>query len=90
MQSHAEEPTYLIFWLYNTTIWLHLMRCDNAINRTLEALGSLSLIEEILNSVFGMFYDMEILEASQAKPRSSVRDPFRGTKDRPATRCCVT
>ncbi|KAI0361327.1 hypothetical protein OH77DRAFT_1417565 [Trametes cingulata] len=50
--SHAEDPTYLIFWLYNTTVWLHLMRCDNAISRTCENLGSLALIEEILNSVF--------------------------------------
>ncbi|EIW64338.1 uncharacterized protein TRAVEDRAFT_68170 [Trametes versicolor FP-101664 SS1] len=50
--NHAEDPTYLIFWLYNTTIWLHLMRCDNAISRTCDALGSLALIEEILNSVF--------------------------------------
>ncbi|KAI9060570.1 ankyrin [Trametes sanguinea] len=50
--SHAEDPTYLIFWLYNTTVWLHLMRCDNAISRTCDALGSLALIEEILNSVF--------------------------------------
>ncbi|KAI0721376.1 DIL domain-containing protein [Cerioporus squamosus] len=50
--SHAEDTTYLIFWLYNTTVWLHLMRCDKAISETCEALGSLSLIEEILNSVF--------------------------------------
>ncbi|KAH9944153.1 uncharacterized protein BXZ73DRAFT_87111 [Epithele typhae] len=50
--SHAEDPTYLVFWLYNTTVWLHLMRCDNAINQVCEQLGSLSLIEEILNSVF--------------------------------------
>ncbi|CDO73489.1 hypothetical protein BN946_scf185013.g124 [Trametes cinnabarina] len=50
--SHAEDPTYLIFWLYNTTIWLHLMRCDKAVSRTCDALGSLALIEEILNSVF--------------------------------------
>lgn len=55
-QSHSEDPTYLIFWLYNTTVWLHLMRCDNAINNTCEALGSLSLVEEILNSVFGMLH----------------------------------
>ncbi|KAI0660350.1 DIL domain-containing protein [Cubamyces menziesii] len=50
--NHAEDPTYLIFWLYNTTIWLHLMRCDNAISKTCESLGSIALIEEILNSVF--------------------------------------
>ena len=53
MQTHAEDLTYLTFWLYNTTVWLHLMRCDKAINQTCESLGSLSLIEEILNSVFG-------------------------------------
>ncbi|KAI0652121.1 DIL domain-containing protein [Trametes meyenii] len=50
--NHAEDPTYLIFWLYNTTVWLHLMRCDNSISRTCDWLGSLALIEEILNSVF--------------------------------------
>ncbi|TFK92779.1 hypothetical protein K466DRAFT_539135 [Polyporus arcularius HHB13444] len=50
--THAEDTTYLIFWLYNTTVWLHLMRCDKDISETCEALGSLSLIEEILNSVF--------------------------------------
>ncbi len=31
------------------------MRCDNAISRTCDALGSLALIEEILNSVFGLY-----------------------------------
>ncbi|KAI8980743.1 DIL domain-containing protein [Trametes punicea] len=50
--NHAEDPTYLIFWLYNTTVWLHLMRCDHVTSRTCDALGSLALIEEILNSVF--------------------------------------
>lgn len=32
------------------------MRCDNAISKTCDALGSLSLIEEILNSVFGKLF----------------------------------
>lgn len=52
-QNRADDATSLIFWLYNITVWLHLMRCDNAINQTLEMLGSFGLIEEIHNSVFG-------------------------------------
>ncbi|KZT75110.1 hypothetical protein DAEQUDRAFT_720328 [Daedalea quercina L-15889] len=50
--NRADDPTTLIFWLYNTTVWLHLLRCDKAINETLEMLGSFTLIEEIINSDF--------------------------------------
>ncbi|KAI0931856.1 hypothetical protein AcW1_000858 [Taiwanofungus camphoratus] len=50
--NRADDTTSLIFWLYNTTVWLHLMRCDKAITQTCEMLGSFALIEEILNSVF--------------------------------------
>ncbi|EIM92597.1 uncharacterized protein STEHIDRAFT_151915 [Stereum hirsutum FP-91666 SS1] len=50
--NRPEDLTCLIFWLYNTTVWLHLMRCDNSINETCELLGSFVLIEEVINSVF--------------------------------------
>ncbi|GBE77775.1 hypothetical protein SCP_0106570 [Sparassis crispa] len=50
--NRAEDATCLIFWLYNTTVWLHVMRCDDAISGTCEYLGSFALIEEIINSVF--------------------------------------
>ena len=40
--------------LYNTTLWLHLMKCDESINQTCEALGSFEMIEEVINSVFGL------------------------------------
>lgn len=53
MQNRGEDLTCLVFWLYNITIWLHLMRCDEALKETCEMLGSYTLIEEILNSVFG-------------------------------------
>ena len=43
----------LAFWLYNTTIWLHLMQCDTSINEACEMLGSFEMIEELLNAVFG-------------------------------------
>ncbi|PSR75867.1 hypothetical protein PHLCEN_2v8781 [Hermanssonia centrifuga] len=51
--NRGDDLTYLVFWLYNITIWLHLMRCDEALKETCELLGSYTLIEEILNSVFG-------------------------------------
>ncbi|KAG5653579.1 hypothetical protein H0H81_012086 [Sphagnurus paluster] len=50
--SRADDVTCLVFWLYNTTIWLHLMQCDNSINEACEMLGSFEMIEEVINSVF--------------------------------------
>jgi len=53
-QSRSEELSYLVFWLYNATIWLHLLECDNSIREACEMLDSFELIEEAINSVFGM------------------------------------
>lgn len=50
--NRGEDLSCLVFWLYNVTVWLHLMRCDEALKETCEMLGSYTLIEEILNSVF--------------------------------------
>ncbi|EIN14146.1 hypothetical protein PUNSTDRAFT_95756 [Punctularia strigosozonata HHB-11173 SS5] len=50
--SHPDDIACLIFWLYNTTVWLHLLRCDQSINEACELLGSFVLIEEVINSVF--------------------------------------
>ena len=52
-QSRAEDLSCLVFWLYNMTLWLHLLECDNSINEACEMLGSFELIEEVINSVFG-------------------------------------
>lgn len=52
-QSRSEDLSTLVFWQYNLTVWLHLMRCDDAIRETCEALDTYTLIEEVLNSVFG-------------------------------------
>lgn len=41
--------------MYNTTLWLHLMKCDKSINQACEAVESFELIEEVINSVFGMW-----------------------------------
>ncbi|KAG9314294.1 hypothetical protein JVU11DRAFT_5083 [Chiua virens] len=50
--SRSEDVTCLIFWLYNVTVWLHLMQCDNSINDACEMLGSFELLEQVINSVF--------------------------------------
>ncbi|KAI0080315.1 hypothetical protein K474DRAFT_1769549 [Panus rudis PR-1116 ss-1] len=50
--NRAEDLTCLVFWLYNLTVWLHLMRSDASIQSTCEALDTHTLIEEVLNSVF--------------------------------------
>ncbi|KAJ7487517.1 DIL domain-containing protein [Mycena galericulata] len=50
--ERADDVTCLVFWLRNTTLWLHLLRCDNSINEACEMLGSFELIEEVINSVF--------------------------------------
>ncbi|OCH94762.1 hypothetical protein OBBRIDRAFT_845272 [Obba rivulosa] len=50
--SRDEDITTLLFWLYNTTVWLHLMRCDDTINETCEELGSFITVEDTINSVF--------------------------------------
>jgi hypothetical protein len=50
--NRPDDITCLVFWLYNLTMWLHLMQCDNSINEACEMLGSFELIEEVINSVY--------------------------------------
>ncbi|KAL1754670.1 DIL domain-containing protein [Schizophyllum commune] len=50
--NHGEDITNLVFWLYNLTVWLHLMECDKTISEACEMLGSFEIIEEVINSVF--------------------------------------
>jgi hypothetical protein len=57
-QSRPDDFPCLVFWLHNTTIWLHLMRCDDSINEACELLGSFVLIEEVINSVFGAHLEL--------------------------------
>lgn len=54
-QSRAEDLSCLVFWLYNTTLWLHLLECDTSISEACEMLGSFEIIEEVINSVFGRY-----------------------------------
>jgi hypothetical protein len=53
VQNRSEDVTYLVFWLYNTTILLHLLECDNSINEACEMLGSFEHLEEVINTVTG-------------------------------------
>lgn len=40
--------------MYNSTIWLHLLRCDATTNEICDSLESFTLIEEVIGSIFGM------------------------------------
>jgi hypothetical protein len=53
IQGRADDIACLVFWLYNTLAWLHLMECDESISETCEKMGFLEIIEEVINSVFG-------------------------------------
>lgn len=53
IQHTPENIPTLLFWLHNTTAWLHLMRCDSSVSEACDILGSFSLIEEVINSAFG-------------------------------------
>ena len=53
LQSRSDDITCLVFWLYNTTMWLHLMECDKSISEVCEMLGSFGMIGEVIKSVFG-------------------------------------
>ncbi|KAL0951306.1 hypothetical protein HGRIS_008013 [Hohenbuehelia grisea] len=50
--NRSEDISCLVFWLYNSTVWLHLLQCDTSINESCDMLGSFDLIEEVINSVF--------------------------------------
>ncbi|KAH7910885.1 DIL domain-containing protein [Hygrophoropsis aurantiaca] len=50
--TQPEDITCLLFWLRNSTVWLHLMRCDNDINEALEMLGTFELVEQVINAIF--------------------------------------
>ncbi|KAJ2927192.1 hypothetical protein H1R20_g9913, partial [Candolleomyces eurysporus] len=50
--NNADDLTNLIFWLHNTSIWLHLMQSDSSMSEACEMLGSFELIEEVINSVY--------------------------------------
>ncbi|KAG6828707.1 hypothetical protein H0H92_007015 [Tricholoma furcatifolium] len=96
--SRAEDLTCLVFWLYNTTVWLHLLQCDTSINEGCEMLGSFDLIEEVINSVFerriDQLFDAAFLDFSpqgtdfedvQFESDWSFLRPFSGKKKVPAS-----
>ncbi|KAF9015076.1 DIL domain-containing protein [Cyathus striatus] len=50
--DHGEDITCLVFWMYNVTLWLHLLQCDKSIREACEAIGAFEILEEVVNSVF--------------------------------------
>ena len=52
-QSKPTDLASLSYWLFNTTLLLHLLRCDDDTNQICEILGLFGLIEELLNVIYG-------------------------------------
>ena len=52
-QTRPTDVASLSYWLFNTTILLHLLRCDNDTNQICDILGLFGLIEELLNVIYG-------------------------------------
>jgi len=52
-QSKPSDVAALSYWLFNTTLLLHLLRCDKDTNQICEILGLFGLIEELLNVIYG-------------------------------------
>ncbi len=87
-QSRSEDFPCLVFWLCNTTVWLHLMRCDNSINEACELLGSFVLVEEVINSVFGTHPELCKRHCPLlVRAFRSFRYSLRGKENRSTSQC---
>lgn len=52
VHAKPEDLAHLAFWLFNTTTFLHLLRCDHQVNAICEELELFELLEEMINAVF--------------------------------------
>lgn len=50
--NQPDDVVHLAFWLYNTTILLHLLRTDPDVAETCDILGLFVLLEELLNAIY--------------------------------------
>ncbi|WVQ94923.1 hypothetical protein IAU59_002009 [Kwoniella sp. CBS 9459] len=49
--GNTENLAYLAFWSYNSTLLLHLLRSDPAINAACEEMGLLGMMQELINAI---------------------------------------
>lgn len=56
--DRQEDMAHLAFWLYNSTLLLHLLRCDGDLYDMCEALDLFSLMEELVNAIYGKFFTL--------------------------------
>ncbi|KAM6498026.1 DIL domain containing protein [Amanita muscaria] len=86
---HPDSITSLVFWLHNVTIWLHLVQCDHAINNTCEMVGTIDLLEDLINTAYvhiiryvekriDQMFDAALLDFS---PRTSDLDSVQFESD---------
>ena len=53
LQAAPNDLANLSHWLFNTTLLLHFLRCDESTSQICEILGLFGLMEELLNVVYG-------------------------------------
>ena len=53
-QACSEDLPSLTFWLFNSTILLHLLRSDQDVSNVMEHLALFGLLEELINAIFGL------------------------------------
>ncbi|WVF67327.1 hypothetical protein IAT40_002078 [Kwoniella sp. CBS 6097] len=49
--ENTENLAYLAFWSYNSTLLLHLLRSDPAVNAACEEMSLLGMMEELINAI---------------------------------------
>lgn len=52
--DQREDIPHTAFWLYNATLLLHLMKCDQALAGMCESLEIFFLLEELIRSLYGL------------------------------------
>ncbi|KAG8858754.1 hypothetical protein FRB96_004891 [Tulasnella sp. 330] len=52
VRARHEDLPHLAFWLFNTTLFLHLLSCDNDVNAIPDIVELFELTEEVVNSIY--------------------------------------
>lgn len=53
VMANPNDLVSLSHWLFNTTLLLHLLRCDESTSQICEILGLFGLLEEMVNVIYG-------------------------------------
>lgn len=52
-QARPDDLPTLAFWLFNTTLFLHLLSCDNDVNAVPDIVELFEIAEDVVNAIYG-------------------------------------